>query len=121
MLPAAGPGTGLDLRGGGTTPSRSAPNVVLRPGGLGRPDETGSWNGATPFGTCPGDTPAVRWGRLYVLFANGPTRHAPSGTWHLFAYQVDTIQRAKVGPRYHGPAPPAATITGLTAGAVCGE
>jgi hypothetical protein len=67
VLPAAGLGTGLDLRGGGTTPSRSAPNVVLRPGGLGvaafgatqqqalnglrgrlgRPDETGSWNGAT--------------------------------------------------------------------------
>jgi hypothetical protein len=108
------------------TATRSAPNVVLRPDGLGvaafgatqqralnglrgrlgRPDETGSWNGATPFGTCPGDTRAVRWGRLYVLFTNGPTRYAPSGTWHPFAYQVDAIQRTKVDPRYSGPAPP---------------
>jgi hypothetical protein len=61
---------------------------------LGRPDETGSWkNGSTPFGICPGATRAVRWGRLYVLFTNGPTRYAAAGRWHLFAYQVDAVQR----------------------------
>jgi hypothetical protein len=109
-----------------TTATRPTPNVVLRPDGLGvaafgtthqqtlnrlrgklgPPDETGSWNGATPFGTCPGDTRAVRWGRLYVLFTNGPTRYSPDGTWHLFAYQVDAIQRTKVDPQYSGPTPP---------------
>jgi hypothetical protein len=109
-----------------TTATQPTPNVVLRPDGLGvaafgaaqeqalsglrrklgTPDETGSWNGATPFGTCPGDTRAVRWGRLYVLFTNGPTRYGPSGTWHLFAYQVDSIQRTKVDPQYSGPTPP---------------
>jgi hypothetical protein len=73
---------------------------------LGTPDETGSWNGATPFGTCPGDTRAVRWGRLYVLFTNGPTRYARAGTWHLFAYQVDAVQRTKLDPQYSGPTPP---------------
>ena len=108
------------------TAAQPTPNVVLRPDGLGiatfgttqeqalsglrrklgKPDETGSWNGATPFGTCPGDTRAVRWGRLYVLFTNGPTRYGPSGTWHLFAYQVDSIQRTKVDPQYSGPTPP---------------
>jgi hypothetical protein len=108
------------------TATQPTPNVVLRPDGLGvatfgttqeqalsglrrklgTPDETGSWTGATPFGTCPGDTRAVRWGRLYVLFTNGPTRYAPSGTWHLFAYQVDAIQRTKVDPQYSGPTPP---------------
>jgi hypothetical protein len=106
--------------------TRPTPDVVLRPDGLGvaafgatrqealsglrrklgTPDETGSWSGATPFGTCPGDTRAVRWGRLYVLFTNGPTRYAPSGTWHLFAYQVDAVQRTKVDPQYSGPTPP---------------
>jgi hypothetical protein len=106
--------------------TQPTPNVVLRPDGLGvaafgttqqqalsglrrklgTPDETGSWTGATPFGTCPGATRAVRWGRLYVLFTNGPTRHAPTGTWHLFAYQVDAIQRTKVDPHYSGPTPP---------------
>jgi hypothetical protein len=73
---------------------------------LGPTDETGSWSGATPFGTCPGDTRAVRWGRLYVLFTNGPTRYAPTGTWHLFAYRVDAVQRTKVEPQYSGPTPP---------------
>jgi hypothetical protein len=109
-----------------TAAARPTSNVVLRPDGLGvatfgttqqealgrlrgelgKPDETGSWNGATPFGTCPGDTRAVRWGRLYVLFTNGPTRYAPDGTWHLFAYKVDAIQRTKVNPQYAGPTPP---------------
>jgi hypothetical protein len=108
------------------TTAKAAPGVTLRSDGLGvagfgaaerealgrlrrelgPPDETGSWNGATPFGTCPGDTRAVRWGRLYVLFTNGPTRYAPSGTWHLFAYQVDAVQRTKVDPQYNGPTPP---------------
>jgi hypothetical protein len=107
-------------------PPRPAARVVLQPDGLGvasfgasqqralgalraklgRPDETGSWNGATPFGTCPGATRAVRWGRLYVLFTNGPTRYAAAGRWHLFAYQVDAVQRTKVDPTYSGPAPP---------------
>jgi len=109
------------------TATQPTPNVMLRPDGLGvaafgatqqqtlsglrrklgPPDETGSWNGATPFGTCPGDTRAMRWGRLYVLFTNGPTRYAPDGsTWHLFAYQVDAVQRTKVDPQYSGPTPP---------------
>jgi hypothetical protein len=73
---------------------------------LGPPDETGSWNGATPFGTCPGATRAVRWGRLYVLLTNGPTGYAPAGRWHLFAYQVDAVQRTKVDPQSSGPTPP---------------
>jgi hypothetical protein len=73
---------------------------------LGAPDERGSWGGATPFGTCPGPTRAVRWGRLYVLFTNGPTRYVAGGRWHLFAYQVDAIQRTKVDPGYSGPTPP---------------
>jgi hypothetical protein len=73
---------------------------------LGAPDERGSWAGATPFGTCPGPVRAVRWGRLYVLFTNGPTRYAAAGRWHLFAYQVDATQRTKVDPGYTGPTPP---------------
>jgi hypothetical protein len=108
------------------TTAKAAPGVALRPDGLGvvgfgdaerealdrlrrelgLPDETGSWNGATPFGTCPGATRAVRWGRLYVLFTNGRTRYAPEGTWHLFAYQVEAFQRSKVDPQYSGPQPP---------------
>jgi len=73
---------------------------------LGPTDERGSWSGATPFGTCPGPVRAVRWGRLYVLFTNGPTRYDPAGRWHLFAWQVDAVQRTKVDPRYAGPTPP---------------
>ena len=73
---------------------------------LGAPQERGSWSGATPFGTCPGPTRAVRWGRLYVLFTNGPTRYAAGGRWHLFAYQVDATQRTKVDPGGSGPNPP---------------
>jgi hypothetical protein len=76
-------------------------------GGLGQPDERGSWSGATPFGTCPGPVRAVRWGRLYVLFTTGPTRYAPGGRWHLFAYQVDSVQRTKLDPSYTGPPPTA--------------
>jgi hypothetical protein len=49
---------------------------------LGPPGERGSWAGTTPFGTCPGPVRAVRWGRLYVLFTNGPTRYADGGRWH---------------------------------------
>ena len=75
-------------------------------GRLGPPAERGSWSGATPFGTCPGPVRAVRWGRLYVLFTNGPTRYAPAGRWHLFAWQAETVQRSKVDPQYSGPTPP---------------
>jgi hypothetical protein len=73
---------------------------------LGAPDERRSWSGATPFGTCPGPVRAVRWGRLYVLFTRGPTRYAPGGGWHLFAYEVDAVQRSKLDPGYSGPTPP---------------
>lgn len=75
-------------------------------GRLGPPVERGSWSGATPFGACPGPVRAARWGRLYVLFTNGPTRYAPDGRWHLFAYQVDAVQRSKLDPQYSGPTPP---------------
>jgi hypothetical protein len=75
-------------------------------GQLGRPEERGSWSGATPFGTCPGPVRAVRWGRLYVLFTNGPTRYGPDGRWHLFAWQVDQVQRTATDPQYSGPTPP---------------
>jgi hypothetical protein len=75
-------------------------------GGLGPPAERGSWSGATPFGTCPGPVRAVRWGRLYVLFTNGPTRYSPEGRWHLFAWQVDQVQRTAIDPQYSGPTPP---------------
>jgi hypothetical protein len=74
---------------------------------LGAPEERGSWAaGANPFGTCPGPLRAVRWGRLYVLFTNGPTRYGAGGRWHLFAYQVDAVQRTKVDPTSVGPTPP---------------
>jgi hypothetical protein len=67
---------------------------------LGPPGERGSWTGTTPFGTCPGPVRAVRWGRLYVLFTNGPTRYADGGRWHLFAYRVDATQVTKLDPGY---------------------
>jgi hypothetical protein len=109
-------------------PPRTTGTVALRPDGLGvaafganeqdalralqhrlgQPEERGSWSGATPFGTCPGPVRAVRWGRMYVLFTSGPTRYAPAGGWHLFAYQVDAIQRTKTDPQYAGPTPPPA-------------
>ena len=73
---------------------------------LGPPQERGSWNGATPFGTCPGPVRAVRWGRLYVLFTNGPTRYSPEGRWHLFAWQVNQFQVTAIDPQYSGPTPP---------------
>jgi hypothetical protein len=75
---------------------------------LGTPDERGSWNEATPFGTCPGPVRAVRWGRLYVLFTSGPSRYAARERWHLFAYQVDAVQRTAIDPQYSGPTPPEA-------------
>jgi hypothetical protein len=43
---------------------------------------------------------------LYALFTNGPTRYAPDGRWHLFAYQVDALQRSKLDPQYSGSTPP---------------
>jgi hypothetical protein len=73
---------------------------------LGPPQERGSWTGATPFGTCPGPVRAARWGRLYVLFTNGPTRYDAAGRWHLFAWQVDAVRRTAVDPQYAGPTPP---------------
>ena len=73
---------------------------------LGAPDERGAWTGATPFGTCPGPVGAARWGRLYVLFTNGPTRYAAGGRWHLFAWQVDAVRRTAVDPGSSGPTPP---------------
>src|SRR4030095_5513987 len=75
-------------------------------GGLGPPAERGSWSGATPFGTCPGPVRAVRWGRLYVLFTNGPTRYAPAGRWHLFAWHAETGQRRKEDPQDSARTPP---------------
>ena len=75
-------------------------------GQLGRPQERGSWSGANPFGTCPGPVRAVRWGRLYVLFTNGPTRYGPDGRWHLFAWQVDQVRRTAIDPQHSGPTPP---------------
>jgi hypothetical protein len=111
-----------------STPPRPTGTVVLRADGLGvaafgtaegdalralqdrlgPTEERGSWSGATPFGTCPGPVRAARWGRLYVLFTSGPTRYDPAGRWHLFAYQVDAVQRTKLDPQYSGPPPTAA-------------
>jgi hypothetical protein len=93
---------GLGVAGFGTGERDAMERLERR---LGRPDERGAWKGATPFGTCPGPVRAVRWGRLYVLFTSGPTRYAARG-WHLFTYQVDSIQRTKVDPAYSGPNPP---------------
>jgi hypothetical protein len=134
-LPAAVPSTTAAPAAATTRPPTTAPattsapprgtTVVLRADGLGvaafgateadalralqrrlgLPDERGSWKGATPFGTCPGAVRAARWGRLYVLFTNGPTRYA-AGAWHLFAWQVDAVRRTAVDPRYTGPTPP---------------
>jgi hypothetical protein len=86
----------------------AAEQVAMRAlqGRLGPPQERGSWSGATPFGTCPGPVRAVRWGQLYALFTNGPTRYSPEGRWHLFAWQVDQVQRTKIDPQYSGPTPP---------------
>ncbi|HEU4397679.1 MAG TPA: hypothetical protein VFU54_07580 [Actinomycetota bacterium] len=109
-----------------SAPPRTTGTMVLRPDGLGvaafgadeqdalralqrrlgQPDERGSWSGATPFGTCPGPVRAVRWGRLYVLFTNGPTRFGPDGRWHLFAWQVNEFQITAIDPQYSGPTPP---------------
>jgi hypothetical protein len=75
-------------------------------GRLGPPEERGSWNAGAPFGACPGPVRAVRWGRLYVLFTNGPTRYGPDGRWHLFAWQVDQVRRTAIDPQYSGPTPP---------------
>ena len=73
---------------------------------LGAPGERRSWASAqTPFGTCPGPVRAARWGRLYVLFTSGRTRYRPGGGWHLFAYQVDAVQRSVLDGQYSGPAP----------------
>src|SRR6266508_241360 len=110
-----------------STPPRPTGTVVLRADGLGvaafgtaegdalralqdrlgPTEERGSWSGATPFGTCPGPVRAARWGRLYVLFTSGPTRYDPAGRWHLFAYQVDAVQRTTLDPQYSGPPPTA--------------
>jgi len=98
------------LRAGGlgVTAFGAAEQAAMRAlqGGLGPSQERGSWSGATPFGTCPGPVRAVRWGRLYVLFTNGPTRYSPEGRWHLFAWQVDQVQRTAIDPQYSGPTPP---------------
>jgi len=94
---------GLGVAAFGTAEREAMDRLQRR---LGTPDERGSWTGATPFGTCPGPVRAVRWGRLYVLFTNGPTRDAAGGRWHLFAYQVDATQRTKLDPGYSGPNPP---------------
>ena len=74
---------------------------------LGTPEERRSWaSPQTPFGTCPGPLRVARWGRLYALFTSGPTRYRPGGGWHLFAYQVDAVQRSVLDPRYSGATPP---------------
>jgi hypothetical protein len=98
----------LRADGLGVTAFGAAEQAAMRAlqGGLGPPQERGSWSGATPFGTCPGPVRAVRWGRLYVLFTNGPTRYSPEGRWHLFAWQVDQVQRTAMNPQYSGPTPP---------------
>jgi hypothetical protein len=98
----------LRADGLGVTAFGAAEQAAMRAlqGGLGPPQERGSWSGATPFGTCPGPVRAVRWGRLYVLFTNGPTRYSPQGRWHLFAWQVDQVQRTAIDPQYSGPTPP---------------
>jgi hypothetical protein len=98
----------LRADGLGVTAFGAAEQAAMRAlqGGLGPPQERGSWSGATPFGTCPGPVRAVRWGRLYVLFTNGPTRYSPQGRWHLFAWQVDQVQRTVIDPQYSGPTPP---------------
>jgi hypothetical protein len=67
---------------------------------LGPPGERGSWTGTTPFGTCPGPVRAVRWGRFYVLFTNGPTRVCGRRAPALFAYRVDATQVTKLDPGY---------------------
>jgi hypothetical protein len=94
---------GLGVAAFGTGERQALDRLVRR---LGAPRERGSWRGATPFGTCPGPTRAVRWGRLYVLFTNGPTRYAGGGRWHLFAWQVDAVRRTAVDPGSSGPTPP---------------
>jgi hypothetical protein len=99
---------GADGLGGVAFGSAERDAMSALQGRLGPPAERGSWSGATPFGTCPGPVRAVRWGRLYVLFTNGPTRYAADGRWHLFAYQVAALQRSNLDPQYSGPTPPTA-------------
>lgn len=121
--------------------ARPAGKVVLRPDGLGVAAfgaaereavqalrralgpwaERGSWpDGQTAFGTCTGGVRALRWGRLYVLFTNGPTPHGREGTWHLFAYQATTWKVFPVAPtgpppRLTGPSPRTPEGVGLGA------
>jgi hypothetical protein len=51
-----------------------------------------------------------------VLFTNGPTRYSPEGRWHLFAWQVDQVQRTAVDPQYSGltPAPDPPRLRGYS-------
>jgi hypothetical protein len=62
---------------------------------FGAPNEDRSWNQSVQqeFGVCPGDRHRfLRWGRLFVLFTDGPTKYSPAGGWHFFAWYADNHQ-----------------------------
>ncbi len=55
---------------------------------LGSPDDDSGWvDSFSQFGTCPGtEVRGLQWGRLQVLFSDGPTEWGPEGWRHFFAY-----------------------------------
>jgi hypothetical protein len=99
-----------------TTTAASVNNQVLTPGGLDRiatfgepmarvvdrlrgrfgpPNDHGTLNqaGRQDFGVCPGNRQRFfRWGRLFVLFTDGPTSYRRAGGWHFFAWYAEDYQ-----------------------------
>lgn len=62
---------------------------------FGAPDEDRTWDQQQIqyFGACPGNGHRfLRWGRLFVLFTDGPTNYRPAGRWHLFAWYAEDQQ-----------------------------
>jgi hypothetical protein len=83
---------------------------------FGPPDEDRTWNQQDMqyFGACPGDRHRfLRWGRLYVLFTNGPTKYGPGGRWHFFAWYAE-------GQRVAGRLDPA-TAAGIRVGSTVAD
>ncbi len=83
---------------------------------LGPPDDDSGWvDSFSQFGTCPGTVVrGLQWGRLQVLFSDGPTEWGPEGWRHFFAY---------VASEFLGPndTPDMATAAGISLGSSVAE